>query len=134
MERVEVQSMAWRLFALCSALLLALVALVKPVIAAPGFTFEGARTVYWLLAPVGLLGYAYGFRLFGETFWRFYAVIFSAEITLRFARLIVRQSSHPIGLVVFAGAATVLICVALLRHANLIGGSSRRVHLADRFR
>ena len=133
MERVAVQPLAWRLFAVFVALLLALVGLASPVIPAPGFTLAGAKAIYWLLAPLGLLGYAYGFRLFGQTFWRFYAVIFTAEIALRFGRLILTGSSHPAWLMALVFAAIVLICLALLRHANIIGAGDRP-DLAEVFR
>ena len=125
MERIAAQSLPWRLFAVFTASLLALVGFVSPALPAPALSLAGAKAAYWLLAPVGLLGFAYGFRLFGRTFWRFYAVIFSVEIMLRFVRLALGRSSHSPLLVVFALAVTALVCIALLRHAELLGPRDR---------
>jgi hypothetical protein len=69
------------------------------------------------------VGYAFGFRLIGVTFWRFYAVIFSFEINLRFVRVILEPSSpRPAWLVAVVWLAVAMMCVALLRHAELMGG------------
>ena len=125
MERTAVQSLPWRLFAVFTVLLLALVALVSRDLPAPSFSYQGAKAVYWLLAPLGLLGFAFGFRLIGRTFWRFYAVTFSIEITLRFARLAHAPTAHSPWLVIPVAAATALLCVALLRHAELISRRER---------
>ena len=125
MERLPAQALGWRLFAVFVALILAVLSLASPVLPPPGFTLEGAKTVYWLIAPIGLLGYAFGWRLFGVTFWKFYAVIFTVEITLRFLRLGPTLSSRPAWLVALVFLAIVMMCVALLRHANLIGGGRR---------
>jgi hypothetical protein len=117
----------WRLFAMAVALLLAATALLRPVQPAPGSIFEIARTAYWLLAPLGLLGYAFGFRVIGVTFWRFYAVIFTFEINWRFVRLVREPSSpHPTLLVAVVWLAAAMMCLALLRHAELIGAKVRQ--------
>lgn len=127
MERLPIQALRWRVFALLVALLLALISMRSPLVAAPSLTMAGAKTVYWLFAPLGLLGYAFGFRLFGQTFWRFYAVIFCMDITWRSARLMLTGPARPPLVIAIAFFAICIMCLALLRHANLIGtnGSER---------
>jgi hypothetical protein len=125
MERIPRQSLRWRTFASVTSLLLTSVFLSEAVFVEFGLNWHSAKAMYWLIAPAGLLGYAFGFRLLSVTFWRFYAVIFTAEITLRWMRLTLSSSDG-----VRYGALTkvlclgilALVCVALLRYAKLLSG------------
>ena len=112
------------MFAVLTALLLALMSWTEPVFAGFGLNWYTAKAIYWLIAPAGLLGYAFGFRLLSVTFWRVYAVIFTVEVALRWVRLIVSSEgarygtlTTVLGLGIFA-----LVCLALLRYANLVSG------------
>jgi hypothetical protein len=119
MERIETQSLAWRIFAILVALTLALAEFVSSEPPRFELTFASAKMLYWLLAPAGLLGYAYGFRFFGQTFWKFYAVIFTIDIVWRMLRT-VSAGGHSVFLVVPVFAAIGLTCLALLRYGNLL--------------
>jgi hypothetical protein len=118
MERIETQSLAWRLFAILVVLVLALTQFVRPSVPALGLDFQTAKIVYWLMAPIGLIGYAYGVRFFGETFWKFYSVIFTVDIVWRMIR-VMPAGGHSVPLVIVVFAAIGLTCVALMRYGNL---------------
>lgn len=129
MERLPVQSALWRGFALLFVALLALMA-------GKGFAvttgWEAARALYWLIAPLGLLGYAFGFRLLSVTFWRVYAALVTAEITIRIAPFAWLPISRALGqadssrhgnfIILFASAGVALTCLALFRYAKILGG------------
>jgi len=133
MEQTSRPGLRWRVFAVIVAILLLLVSWISPVTGPAGLTWNTVKTVYWLMAPLGLLGYAFGFRLVGLTFWRAYAVIFVLEITIRMSRfvwvLVERAAGwpaddrHSTSIILFALGCTILICIALLRHAELIDAS-----------
>jgi hypothetical protein len=120
MERIETQSLAWRLFAVLVALVLALTQFVRPSLPALGLDFQTAKIVYWLMAPIGLLGHAYGVRFFGETFWKVYSVIFTVDSFWRMVRTM-PAGGHSVPMVIVVFGAMGLICVALMRYGNLFG-------------
>lgn len=129
MERRPVQSRWWRVFAM---FVLAVLLLASTKATFADTAWEAARSVYWLMAPLGLLGYAFGFRVLPVFFWRVYAVIFVLEITIRavpFAMLVVARalgqtdnSQHNSLLIVSLLVCIALIGFALLRYADIITG------------
>lgn len=132
MERICKQSGWWRAFALLLPILLLVLSWAKPVESGFGLNWFTVKTVYWSTALLGLLGYAYGFRLLSVTFWRFYATIFTIEMVLRSLRMawipVARaggwpeESRHGTGIIIFVLLVTAIVCVALLRHAELLSG------------
>jgi hypothetical protein len=132
MERLQPAPARWRTFAYLVSLLLIIMAwLTGAVFKGMAMDWGTVRSAYWLLAIVGLLGYAYGWRLVSVRFWRVYAILFTAEIGLRclpyaavvLARLIgwPEHSRHSTFTILFLLGCIALTCVALLRHAELIG-------------
>jgi hypothetical protein len=135
MEQVPAKSVWWRLFALIISLLLVLIALRSHWSEGLGANWATIRGVYWLLAPIGLVGFAFGFRLFPLSFWRVYAILFTTEIVIRsmkvawvpFARLAgwPEQSRHGTFTILLMLLFIALTCIALLRLGALIGEESR---------
>lgn len=129
MERLPAQSALWRGFALFVLVLLVLMS-------ATGFAvstgWEAARAIYWLCAPLGLIGYAFGFRVLSVTFWRVYAVIFALEISIRTApfawllpsRVLDQVDGSRLGsfTILFGTVCIALTCLALFRYAEILGG------------
>ena len=130
MERLPVQSKAWRISAVLIAALLGLLG-INSAIFGLAHPIGWAKAVYWLLAPLGLIGLAFGFRPIGKTFWRFYAVIFTIEVTLRTARVLLGSSSHPLWTNILFSAVIALICIALFKYAAI---RSEKNDLAEVFR
>ena len=129
MERLPVQSVPWRLFAGFIVVLLTSVAWTNPIIPDAGLNWAGVETVYWSLAVVGLIGYAYGFRVLPRTFWRVYALIFTIDITVRFAIRVVwpqiarlfgfaQASRHDLLTILIGLGLVATACVALLRYGG----------------
>jgi hypothetical protein len=109
---------------------------IRPVIPGAGLNWEGAKAIYWSFGLVGLLGYAYGFRVLSETFWRVYALIFTADIAFRFmtkvgwvpvARLfgLPQESRHGTLTILFALGLVTTTCVALLRYGGWLKKPTR---------
>jgi hypothetical protein len=114
------------MFGLATCILLTSMSLIEPVFVGLGLNWYTAKAIYWLIAPAGLLGYAFGFRLLSVRFWRVYAVIFTAEIALRSMRLILSSEGarHGTLTTVLCLGMFALVCVALLRYANLLRGGN----------
>jgi hypothetical protein len=117
------------LYAALVVLLLLILVQREPILPGAGLNLEGAKALYWSLAPLGLLGFAYGFRILSQTFWRAYALVFTADITFRFmmkfgwvpiARLVgyPENSRHDTSAIVFAFVLVATTCLALLRYGG----------------
>ena len=135
MDQLQTQSIWWRIYAAFVALLVLVLVQIRPVIPGAGLNWEGAKAVYWSFGLLGLLGYAYGFRILSKTFWRVYALIFAVDITFRFmtkvgwvpvARLfgLPQESRHGTLTILFALGLVATTCVALLRYGGWLQGSS----------
>lgn len=142
MERLPAQSVAWRLFAAFIVLLLLILSPLRPAMPGAGLNWAGIRTIYWSFAILGLLGYAYGFRILPRSFWRVYALLFTTEITIRFvtmagwvpvARLlgIPAASRHGTLTILFALWLIATTCVALLRYGGWLNRSDDRSSPSD---
>ncbi|WP_118858302.1 hypothetical protein [Sphingomonas mesophila] len=126
MVRPEAQSLAWRAFAVVVGLLGA--AHAGSMLSGAGFDLATIRVLYWSLAPVGLAGYAFGFRWLPPSFWRAYALLFTIEITIRLAAVAWKplaplfglsgESRHSTATVLIALTLVAVTCVALLRHGG----------------
>src|SRR5687768_9466319 len=84
MEKLPVQSVGWRLFAIFTLCVCGAIAVVMPPQYASR-TWEFIRDLYWWFMPLGVIGYAFGFRVrpMGETFWRVYAALFILDMIWR---------------------------------------------------
>jgi hypothetical protein len=129
MERVQVQSIPWRLFAASVVVLLAILARTNPITGSAGLNWETVKTLYWSIAILGLVCYAYGFRVLPRTFWRAYALIFTIDVTIRFATRIgwpliaplfgfPQASRHDLLIVLIGLGLIATTCVALLRYGG----------------
>lgn len=123
MERIPVQSLGWRLFAVLIILLLWVMYGRSGDM--PDLSWQGLKDIYWLLAPLGLAGFAFGFRPIGRTFWRFYAVIFTVELTFRTIRVL-GSGGHALHVVLIYLTAAALVCLALFRYAELFPSRAAR--------
>jgi hypothetical protein len=88
------------------------------------------NSAFGLVALIGLLGYAYGFRLGPLLFWRFFSVIFAVGAILRVGTDVVpvllrldeaKFDQTRILAAVFLAWVFLLLCLALFRHARLTG-------------
>ena len=145
MTRTMAASLGWRAFAV-----------LVTVSAGPMFTtglgVDGSsvarNSFVGLIALAGLLGYAYGFRIGPLIFWRLFGVVFAVGLMIRAGSdlgptaLAVAQGRVAPGSakVVAAGilfATMMLLCLALFRHAQLVGpkssSKSRNDELVDVF-
>lgn len=129
MERLQAQSISWRLYAATVVLLLLIAVQRRPIIPGAGLNWEGAKAVYWSFGILGLVGHAYGFRFLSQTFWRAYALLFVADITIRFTAKfgwvpVARLFGYPDGsrhstLIILLGFGLIAAtCVALLRYGG----------------
>ncbi len=142
MERLQPASWLWRTFAVIVVLLLSTIAQLTGDSGGIGLNWYSLRAAYWLLAVVGLVGYAFGRRLGSVRFWRVYALLFTAEMIVRClpsAAVVMARaagwpesSRHGTFSILFLLGCIALTAIALLRHAELIGrdrqgsGPSRR--------
>lgn len=133
MNRLPAQAFPWRAFAVLVVLIgISQAGRWLPTI---GFDFATARLIYWMLAPLGLAGYAYGFRWLPRSFWRAYSLIFTVEIAIRLARyawtLVARlfelpdDNRHATPTILLALALAVALCVALLRYGGWLKTPAR---------
>src|SRR5829696_7252682 len=92
------------------------------------------NSAFGLVALIGLLGYAYGFRLGPLLFWRFFAVIFAVGAIVRvgsdvgpvlFGLTEAKPDRSSILAAVFLTWVFLLLCLALFRHARLTGTDAR---------
>ena len=128
--------MPWRLYAAIVVLLLLVMVQRGPLMPGAGLNWEGAQAAYWSLAPIGLVGYAYGFRILSQTFWRVYALIFTADITIRamakvgwvpLARLLgfPEESRHGTFTIILGLGLIAATCLALLRYGGWLKAPAR---------
>lgn len=134
-ERLPQQSLAWRVFAVSVALLLLVMIQRRPIIPGAGLDWAGVKALYWSVAIIGLVGYAYGFRVLSQIFWRVYSLVFTADITIRamtkvgrvlFARLfgLPENSRHDTTTILLGLGLIATVCVALLRYGGWMGRSN----------
>jgi hypothetical protein len=126
MERLPLQSLVWRAFALFVLLFLLLVASKD----GPEITsaWGAAKAAYWLSAPLGLLGYAFGFRILPVSFWRVYSVIFTLESVIRLVDRSV-GGRHGLSTILIFAAILAIICLALFRYAGMVRGGRTETRL-----
>jgi peptidoglycan/LPS O-acetylase OafA/YrhL len=128
-ERTEAKSAAWRMFAAFSFI-------VAFPVAVEGLRFEHgwplAKSVIGLVGLIGLLSYAYGFRLGPRLFWAGFATFFSLGLMFKMGQQIAVALAWPSGMPVtkghspavlaFALAASLFVCLALFRQSGLFAG------------
>jgi hypothetical protein len=119
MERLPPQSPVWRAFALFVLLFLLMVASED----GPEITsaWDAAKAAYWLCAPLGLFGYAFGFRILPVSFWRVYAVIFTLQSVIRLVDRSV-GGGHDLSIILIFAAILAIIGLALFRYAGMVRG------------
>ena len=137
-EKLPAQPVRWRLFAAIILLLLVVMALSpRPIMPGAGLNMAGAKAVYWSCAILGLVGYAYGFRVLPRMFWRIYALLFTIEIGTRFMLKVAwpavmalfgltEASRHGPLMILFGLGLIVTTCLALLRYGGWLKASVDR--------
>jgi hypothetical protein len=133
MGRTCQQSLWWRAYAIFAVGFPLVMLLSKSAFSEAGANWQTLKGAYWLLAPLGVLGYAFGFRIFSTNFWRVYAVLFTIESGVRCVRflwvkampLIQSPGDRNPAIALVAVALFWLTCVALLRYAELLKGGRR---------
>ena len=132
MERLPPAPGLWRLFAIIMLLILGAMAWTNAgFLGEIGINAITANLMFWLLAILGLVGYAFGLRFFGVLFWRVYAIILGIVVALRaipwlgtlMGRVVGGPNTSPYATsTIIAGLSVVLLAyVAVLRHAELTG-------------
>lgn len=127
--RTTVQSPGWRFFAL---ICIPFALLFMPV---PGSPTEWARSAAGAIAVLGLVGYAFGFRLGPALFWRAFAILFSVAVLVRTGSVTGPKFAHYAATPAdsagwFAALAILLMAfaflsLALFRHSGLVPDSGR---------
>jgi hypothetical protein len=128
-ERLEAQSAAWRIFAVLTFVLAFAVA-VEGLSFASGWTL--ARSVIGVVGLIGLLSYAYGFRLGPRLFWVGFATFFSFGLMSKIGQQVAIALAWPAGIpgpkghspaiLAVAVAAALFVCLALFRQSGLFAG------------
>ena len=124
--RTPVQSRPWRLFAIITG------AVAVPVLLKVGSPTESLRAILSGIALVGLVGYAFVFRIGPQLFWRVFSIVFVVGAMLRFGRFVAPSlhslsatppvDGHHPAIIALAFAMFAALSLALFRHAELVGG------------
>jgi len=124
LARTKVQSRWWRLFTIAA------VVIAAPILLRAGSTTEWLRSAAGAIALVGLIGYAFGFRVGPPLFWRVFSVPFAIGLMLRlgqkaapalqdFPNSIGNGANRPL-VIVLGFTFLWALCLALFRHAGLV--------------
>lgn len=130
--RTEVQSRVWRLFAIAA------VVLTMPIALRAGSTTEWLRSAVAALALLGLTGYAFGFRVGPQLFWRAFSVLFALGVIWWLGQQSspalhgipseeLRNAQKPTALALgfaFFGA----LCLALFRYSGWMAGQPQHAN------
>lgn len=128
-ERLEAQSAGWRTFAV-------LTFVVAFPVAVEGLRFASgwplARSVIGTVGLIGLLSYAYGFRLGPRLFWAGFATVFSFGLMSKIGQQIAIALAWPPGIpapkghspaiLAFGLVVALFVCLALFRQSGLFAG------------
>ncbi|HEV7659489.1 MAG TPA: hypothetical protein VGO55_06545 [Allosphingosinicella sp.] len=128
-ERTEAKFAGWRMFA-AFTFVLACPTAIEGLRFAQGWTL--ARSALGLVGLIGLLSYAYGFRLGPRLFWAGFATLFSfglmskmgqqVAIALAWPPGIPAPKGHAPAILALGVAASLFVCLALFRQSGLFAG------------
>lgn len=130
-ERTEANSAAWRIFA-------TLTFVVAFPVTGEGLRFQHgwtfARSAIGLVGLIGLLSYAYGFRLGPRLFWAGFATFFSFGLMSKMGQQVAIALAWPPGIpapkghsptiLAFGLAVSLFVCLALFRQSGLFAGGN----------
>jgi hypothetical protein len=128
-ERTEAKSAAWRMFAIFTFVLACPIA-IEGLRFASGWTL--ARSAIGLVGLIGLLSYAFGFRLGPRLFWAGFATLFSFGLMSKMGQQVAIALAWPAGIPAPKGhsptilalglVAALFVCLALFRQSGLFAG------------